>query len=138
MRTKMNTKFTRAALSTVGRTKSNFLAGARWQLACLSGLLAVVTPVVAQTKLRLSTLRPGTERVQLINNGDFQFQGPLRNGAYPFPTGWSRYGDIFVGAGSNMVPVNSSVVARGHVDGGSAVSLYQRTVNLEPNTVYYL
>jgi hypothetical protein len=37
-----------------------------------------------------------------------------------------------------MVPVNSSVAARGHVDGGAPVSLYQRTVNLEPNTVYYL
>jgi hypothetical protein len=117
--------------------KSNFLAVAG-QLACLSGLLAVVTPAVAQTKLKLSTLKPGTERVQLINNGDFQFQGPLTSGAYPFPTGWWRYGDIFVGAGSNMVSVNSSVAARGHVDGGAAVSLYQRTVNLEPNTVYYL
>src|SRR6266853_1717678 len=90
--------------------KSNFLAIARWQLACLSGLLAVVTPAVAQTKLKLSTLKPGTERVQLINNGDFQFQGRLTNGAFPFPTGWGGYGDIFVGAGSNMVSVNSGAV----------------------------
>ena len=56
-------------------SKRNFLAVARWQLACLSGLLAVVMPAVAQTKLKLSNLKPGTERVQLINNGDFQFQG---------------------------------------------------------------
>src|SRR5258707_9274881 len=61
--------------------KSNFLAVARWQLACLSVLLAVVTPAVDRAKLRLSTVKPGTERVQLINNGDFQFQGPLTNGA---------------------------------------------------------
>jgi hypothetical protein len=109
-----------------------------WQLACLSGLLAVVRPGAAQTKLRLSDVKPGTERVQLINNGDFLFQGPLTDGAFPFPTGWSRSGDMFVGAGSNMVSVNSGVVARGHVDGGAQVSLYQRIVNLEPNTVYYL
>src|SRR6266478_2792639 len=63
------------------RARGNSLGVARWQLACLSGLLAVVMPAVAQTKLKLSTRKPGTERVQLINNGDFQFQGPLTNGA---------------------------------------------------------
>src|ERR1051326_6071408 len=102
-------RLTRAASTNRRGAKSIFLAVAG-QLACLSGLLAVVTPAAAQTKLKLSTLKPGTERVQLISNGDFQFQGPLTSGTYPFPTSWWRYGDIFVGAGSNMVSVNSSVV----------------------------
>ena len=29
----------------------------------------------AQTKLKLATIIPGTENVQLVQNGDFQFQG---------------------------------------------------------------
>jgi len=93
--------------------KSNFFAVARWQLACLSGLLAVVTPAVAQTKLRLSTIKPGTERVQLINNGD-----------------------IFANAGSNMVSYDGGVVCRAEVDSSASVSLFSQTVVLEPATTY--
>src|SRR5678816_1386691 len=45
---------------------------------------------------------------------------------------------MFAGAGVNMAAINASVVARGQVDGGAPVSLYQRTINLEPNTSYVL
>ena len=34
----------------------------------------------AQTSLKLSDIIPGTENVQLVYNGDFQFQGPTANG----------------------------------------------------------
>src|SRR5262245_14509788 len=79
-------------------------------------LVALSVPTLAQTKLKLSSIKPGTERVQLINNGDFQFQGPLTGTNYPFPTGWSSSVDMFANSGSNLVPVNGSVVARGQVD----------------------
>src|SRR5881396_1623663 len=54
---------------------------------CLLSILAA--PAFAQTRVKLSTIKPGTERVQLINNGDFQFQGPVAGTNYPFPSGWS-------------------------------------------------
>jgi hypothetical protein len=90
----------------------------------------------AQTKLNLSAIKPGTEQVQLVPNGDFQFQGPVASGDYPTPTGWSRVGDAFANAGSNMVSVNLSVVARGHLDGGASVSGYNQQVTLDPATDY--
>jgi len=92
----------------------------------------------AQTRLKLSTITPGTENVQLVYNGDFQFEGPLVNNAHPFPLGWSRQADMFVEPGTNMVLTDNGVVARAHVDGGAPVCLYQRTVSLEPNTAYVL
>jgi hypothetical protein len=90
----------------------------------------------AQTRLKLSSIKPGTEQVQLVPNGDFQFQGALTSGDYPFPTGWSRVGDAFANAGSNMVSVNLGVVARGDLDGGAPVSGYNQTVTLDPATDY--
>ena len=110
-----------------------------WLIRCwLLLLLLLVSHSAAQTVLPLSTITPGTENVQLVFNGDFQFQGPLVNGAYPYPVGWSRAGDMFAGPGANMVSVNNGVVALAHVDGGAPVSLYQRAINLEPNTAYVL
>ena len=106
---------------------------------CFSiALLIFATFAPAQTRLRISTITPGTESVQLVYNGDFQFQGPTVNAEHPYPIGWSRAGDMFAGPGSNMAAINSGVVARAHVDGGAPVSLYQRTINLEPNTTYVL
>src|SRR5881394_3188972 len=49
----------------------------------------------AQTRLKLSSIKPGTEQVQLIPNGDFQSQGALVGTNYPSPTGWSGSGDIY-------------------------------------------
>ena len=92
----------------------------------------------AQTLLKLSTIIAGSENVQLVYNGDFQFQGPTINTEHPFPIGWSRLGDMFAGPGVNMVAIDNGVVARGHVDGGAPASLYQRTINLDPNTPYVL
>lgn len=91
---------------------------------------------VAQTRLKVSTIKPGTEQVQLIQNGDFQFQGPLVGTNYPTPTGWSRVGDAFANSGSNMVSISLGVVARGQVDGVAAVSGYTRQATLEPATDY--
>ncbi len=79
-------------------------------------VFALSVPAFAQTKLKLSAIKPGTERVQLINNGDFQFQGPLTGTNYPFPTGWSSGVDMSANAGTNMVPANSGVVARAQVN----------------------
>ena len=43
-------------------------------------------PADAQTRLRLSTIIPGTENVQLVANGDFQFQGTVTaTNTHPFP-----------------------------------------------------
>ena len=61
-------------------------------------LFALSIPTMAQTKLKLS-IKPGAERVQLINKGDFQFQGPLTGTNYPFPTGWSSGVDMYANVG---------------------------------------
>jgi Bacterial Ig domain len=99
-------------------------------------VFALTVPTFAQTKLKLSTMKPGTERVQLINNGDFQFQGPPSGTNYPFPTGWTSSVDMFASAGSNMVPVNSGVVARAQVNSGAPATSFRQTVSLEPATAY--
>src|SRR5260221_427972 len=140
MKTQIKNQFclTRVTSMNRRRVKSNFFAIARWQLACLAGLLAVVKPAVPQTKLKLSTLKPGTERVQLINNGDFQFQGPLEGDNYPLPSGWNSSVDMYANAGSNMVAVNSGVVARAQVNSGAPATGFSQTVRLEPATTYYL
>jgi hypothetical protein len=94
---------------------------------------------LAQTKLRLANIIPGTENVQLVQNGDFQFQGTAtETNTHPFPTGWTRQADIFADPGTNMVLPNSGVVARALVNGGAAVCQYRRTVRLDPNTDYVL
>lgn len=61
-------------------------------LLCL--ILVHSQSVQAQTRLKLSTIKAGTENVQLVPNGDFQFQGPFTNGNRPFPDGWLRVGDM--------------------------------------------
>src|SRR4051794_8956966 len=88
----------------------------------ISLLVLLAFPAFAQTKLKLTTLKPGTERVQLINNGDFQFQGPLVGTNYPFPSGWSSSVDMYANAGSNMVAMNSGVVARAQVNSSAGAT----------------
>src|ERR1043166_7823129 len=105
-------------------------------LGCL--VLSVTGPAPAQTRLRLPTVIPGSERVQLVYNGDFQFQGPLLTNRHPLPTGWMRQADMFADAGTNMVPVNGGVVALARVASGGPICLYDRAVSLEPNTAYVL
>jgi hypothetical protein len=90
----------------------------------------------AQTRLKLSAIKAGTEQVQLVPNGNFQLQGPLTDSNYPSPPGWSRVGDTFANSGTNMVAVNQGVVGKGHVDDGAAISGYNQTVTLEPATTY--
>jgi hypothetical protein len=106
----------------------------RWLM--VVAFLGLSFPTFAQTKLKLSTIKPGTERVQLINNGDFQFQGPLTGTNYPFPTGWSSGVDMFANSGTNMVPVNSGIVARGQVNSGAPATGFSQAVSLEPATAY--
>src|SRR6188474_2889321 len=118
----------------MNRFPSNSLLARRVMIACLLSILAA--PAFAQTKLKLSAIKPGTERVQLINNGDFQFQGPLVGNNYPFPPGWSSSVDMYANAGSNMVPVNSGVVARAQVNSGAPATGFSQTVRLEPATAY--
>jgi len=102
-------------------------------LASLSGLSISAW---GQTKLKLSAIKPGTEQVQLIPNGDFQFQGPLVSGSYPTPTGWSRSGDMFATTGSNTVTLDSGVVARAQLLSGASASSYGQSITLEPATAY--
>jgi len=100
-------------------------------------LLFTATSLSVSRKRNLSS-RPstGTEQVQLLPNGDFQFQGTVMSGTYPNPAAWNRVGDAFANAGSNMVAVNLNVVAKGHLDGGAPVSGYNQRIILEPATDY--
>jgi hypothetical protein len=91
---------------------------------------------LSQTRLKLSTIKPGTERVQLINNGDFQFQGPLLGTSYPYPQGWSSSVDMSVGAGSNMIAMDSGIVAIAQVNSQATATGFSQTVNLLPATSY--
>lgn len=90
----------------------------------------------AQTLIPLSQITAGTEIVQPVTNGDFQARGSLVGGKYPSPTGWSRLGDAFVGAGTNTVPANGGIVALGDVSGGAPVGLHSRAQTLEPAMDY--
>jgi len=95
--------------------------------------------VHSQTRVRLSTIIPGTEKVQLVQNGDFQFQGPEVTNRHPNPTGWNRQAEMFVGPGTNAVLLNGGSVAFAQVLPGSPpAGLYTRTVRLEPNSAYVL
>ena len=112
----------------------------RCSLILLSGLLWLGVPSAdAQTRLRLSTIIPGTETVQLVANGDFQLQGTVTaTNTHPFPTGWTRTADMFADPGTNMAAANNGVVARALVNGGASVCQYQRTITLQPATDYIL
>ena len=91
------------------------------------------------TRLRLSSIVPGTEKVQLVQNGDFQFQGTELTNSHPNPTGWSRQAEMFVGPGTNVVLLNGGAVAFAQVSVTSpSAGLYTRAVQLEPNTGYVL
>ena len=102
-------------------------------------LLANAGAARAQTRVRLSSIIPGTEKTQLVQNGDFQLQGPQVTNSYANPTGWSRQAEMFVGSGTNTVPLNGGSVAFAQVNTGSPTSgLYTRAIRLEPNTAYVL
>jgi hypothetical protein len=106
-------------------------------------LLLILTVVYqgsafAQTYLKLSSITPGTENVQLIYNGDFQITGPAINNSYPSPVGWIRQADVFAGAGTNLAQTDNSVVAMAFYSNAAPVGSYQRTINLQPATDYVL
>jgi hypothetical protein len=102
----------------------------------LAVLLGIQFPVLAQTRVKLSSIKPGTEQVQLIPNGDFQSQGTLVGTNFPSPTGWSRSGDMYAMPGTNMVLYNNGLLAQAQLTSGSPVGLYSCTVSLEPATAY--
>jgi hypothetical protein len=94
---------------------------------------------LAQTRLKLASIVPGTENVQLVYNGDFQFQGPVTStNTHPFPPGWTRVADIYADTGTNLALVNGDVVARALVSGSAPVCQYRQVVQLAPNTDYVL
>ena len=102
-------------------------------------LLANAGAARAQTRARLSSIIPGTEKTQLVQNGDFQLQGPEVTNSHANPTGWSRQAEMFVGSGTNTVPLNGGSVAFAQVNAGSPTAgLYTRAIRLEPNTAYVL
>src|SRR5438874_10791305 len=82
---------------------SKLFKSARVQWFLFVGFLLFAFSVSAQTRVKLSSIKPGTEQVQLIPNGDFQFQGTPVGTNYPSPTGWSRSGDLYAIAGPNKV-----------------------------------
>jgi hypothetical protein len=100
------------------------------------GILLLDFSLLGQTMLKLSSIKPGTEQVQLIPNGDFQSQGGASGTNYPSPTGWSRSGDMYAMQGVNMVSYDAGVVAQAQLTSGSPVSLYSQPVLLEPATAY--
>ncbi|HVM49179.1 MAG TPA: Ig-like domain-containing protein [Candidatus Acidoferrum sp.] len=91
-----------------------------------------------QTAVRLSSITPGTECAQLVYNGDFQLQGPAGGNGHPNPNGWTRQADMFVGAGTNLVPMDAGVAALAYVSNSASVGSYQRTITLLPATDYVL
>jgi hypothetical protein len=101
-------------------------------------LLASTELLGAQTRLTLSSIIPGTENVQSVYNGDFQFQGQAFTNAHPYPVGWTRQADVFADAGTNMVPTDNGVVAKALVNNAAPVGMFQRTLGLAPNTDYVL
>jgi Bacterial Ig domain len=105
-------------------------------LSCLLLFWTWCTP--GQSYIKLSTITPGTENVQLVYNGDFQSQGPMVNGRYPSPDGWVRQADMYAGPGMNLVQTDGGVAAVGYVSNAAPVGSYQRTLTLEPNTDYVL
>ncbi|HVM49181.1 MAG TPA: Ig-like domain-containing protein [Candidatus Acidoferrum sp.] len=109
-------------------------------LRCILVLLCAWVPLAkAQTRLKLSTIIPGTEQVQLVYNGDFQLQGTASStNTHPYPLGWARQADMFADPGANMVPADAGVVARALVNNGAPVSKYQCTITLMPATDYIL
>jgi hypothetical protein len=107
------------------------------RLLCGSALVFCLA-APAQTRLRLSTITPGTEQVQLVYNGDFQFQGPLITNNHPLPLGWDRQADMFVGTGVNLAPANNGIVARAFANNNAPVCKYERTISLQPNSAYVL
>ncbi|HWI55877.1 MAG TPA: Ig-like domain-containing protein, partial [Bacillota bacterium] len=119
--------------------RGNLLTWAARSLLLLWGVLATTAPAEAQTRLKLSSISPGTENVVLVTNGDFQSQGAVTStNTHPFPTGWTRQADMFADPGTNMVPANNGVVAEAYVSGGASVGQYKRTLTLEPATDYVL
>src|SRR3954471_14955173 len=80
-------------------------------LILLFGVLLFEISALAQTRVKLSSIKPGTEQVQLIPNGDFQFQGTLVGTNYPSPIGCSRSGDMYAIGGTNTVLYDNGVVA---------------------------
>lgn len=93
----------------------------------------------AQTRVRLATIIPGTENVQLVANGDFQFQGPVTaTNTHPSPIGWTRVADIYADPGTNMVQANGGLVARALASSGASVCMYSRVISLAPNSDYVL
>src|SRR6516162_4695073 len=112
------------------------LSSSFFRLILLTASFGLCFAASAQTKLKLSAIRPGTESTQLIPNGDFQSQGPLVSGGYPSPTGWSRSGDMFTVSGSNTVAMDGGVVAQAQMLSGASASLYTQLLTLDPATDY--
>lgn len=101
-------------------------------------LAGYASPAEAQTRLKISSITPGTERVQLVYNGDFQFQdAPAADGRLR-PAAWICQGDLLASPGVNVTAADNGWVACGNVAAGTPVSMCQRLVSLEPNTAYVL
>src|ERR1035437_9229420 len=92
----------------------------------------------AQTQLKLSTITPGTESVQLVYNGDFQMQGPLTSNNHPLPDGWNRQGDMFARPGPHLGQNDGRAAALAYLSNAAPVGTYSRTITLQPATDYVL
>src|SRR5262249_10785600 len=96
-------------------------------------------PPPQPTNILLATLTPGTEQVQLVVNGNFQDRGPPdASGDYPNPAAWTRWGTMYVAAGSNMFAADQGLVAQGLVSATNSASGYSQQLTLQPDTDYVL
>src|SRR5512140_2282889 len=87
-------------LGCYGILAANVFMRAIW-LTMSAVLLSTMLAAGQTTKLRLSSVLPGSEKAQLVYNGDFEFKGPMQSNTWPLPDGWARQAEMFVGPGTN-------------------------------------
>lgn len=104
----------------------------------ISLLLIPLAQINAQMSLSLSSVIPGTEKVQLVYNGDFQATDAAVSNTFPSPVGWTRQAGMVAGPGTNTVQANHGVVAQARVTTSGEICQFQRNIQLLPNTEYVL
>jgi hypothetical protein len=92
--------------------------------------------------LPIATIVPGSERVQLVPNGDFSARGePVIDSGYPFPPKWTRLNDMFVAERlpkSELPRFCQGQVAICTIDARNKISGYQQSIRLASDAEYVL
>lgn len=102
---------------------------------------APVTLTVANpysvTYLPLSNVQPGTERVTLLANGDFESVAGTNMLGEILASNWNYFGHLTLGVGTNTTLANGNHVSIAYINNDLTAARYQ-TLNLDPNTEYVL